>query len=169
MRYAIATLGCGLAIAACGSSGNTSSNARTFSAQGLKFAQCMRTHGVPNFPDPTSGGQIAITPNEVKSPAFQSAQGSCQKLLPNKGSPPRMTAAVRAAALRFAECMRTHGQPNFPDPLNGSGNPTGPVLVLQGMQFAVGTGLDPKSPAFRQAAQRCGIGLPTGPPGQATG
>jgi hypothetical protein len=50
-------------------------------AQKLKFAQCMRTHGVPNYPDPnnqggiTIGGRDGIDPN---SPQFQAAQKACQ-------------------------------------------------------------------------------------------
>jgi hypothetical protein len=124
----------------------------------------MRSHGVTNFPDPTAQGQIAVSPSEVQSPAFQSAQQACRHLLPNKGTPPRMTARERAAALQFAECMRTHGQPNFPDPSEGTPSSTGSVLVLRGMTFAIGPGLDPRTPAFRQAAERCGIRLPKGPP-----
>jgi hypothetical protein len=74
-----------------------------------------------------------------------------------------MTASERAAALRFAECMRTHGEPNFPDPSEGTPASNGAALMLRGMSFAVGPGLDPRSPALRQAAQRCGIRLPKGP------
>ena len=122
----------------------------------------MRTHGVSNFPDPNSGGGIAFSLSGLnpRSPAFQAAQGACRNLLPQKGAPPPMTAGERAAALRFAECMRANGQPGFPDP--GSRSPAGAhlVLVLHGMVFTPGPGLDPKSPAFRQAASRCGVRTP---------
>jgi hypothetical protein len=161
MRAASTALVCGLALAACGSSGNSSANASKANAAVL-FAQCMRSHGVSGFPDPNAqGGGIAVSPSEVHSPAFQSAQHACQHLLPNKGAPPHMTASQRAAAVRFAECMRTHGAPSFPDPTeHASGN--GSVLMLDGMTFAPGPGFDPGSPGFRQAATRCGIKLPTG-------
>lgn len=56
----------------------------------LKFARCMRAHGV-DVPNPTtSGGGIQFHrgpgggPNP-ESPAFQSAQKDCQSLLPLKG------------------------------------------------------------------------------------
>jgi hypothetical protein len=53
-------------------------------AQALKYAACMRSHGVPAFPDPTvSGGQIDFggTPGLGRSPQFQTAQVHCQPLL----------------------------------------------------------------------------------------
>ena len=164
----LTALACGLAIAACGSSSNTSTSgfgpSSASKAQiGLEFARCMRDHGVSDFPDPSTQGNISVNPSEVSSPAFQTAQQACQKLLPNKGPPPQMTASERRAAVKFSECMRTHGEPDFPDPTQGSSSGSGPTLVLNGMLFPVGPGLDPKSPEFQQAAERCGIRLPTGP------
>jgi hypothetical protein len=47
----------------------------------LRLAKCIRAHGVPNFPDPTSQG-IRISPSSginLNSPAFLTAQKSCQK------------------------------------------------------------------------------------------
>jgi hypothetical protein len=133
----------------------------------IKFAQCMRAHGVSSFPDPTGDGPIALTPSEVRSPAFRSAQQACHALLPDKGPPPHMTAGELRRAFTFAKCMRAHGVPSFPDPTQGT-RPTsgGPTLVLQGMLFKVGPGMDPKSPAFRQSVQRCGVRLPSAPPPQ---
>jgi hypothetical protein len=54
-------------------------------AQALKYAKCMRSHGVPNFPDPTeSNGSVyiggpGIDPN---SPQFIEAQNDCRSLAP---------------------------------------------------------------------------------------
>jgi hypothetical protein len=47
----------------------------------LRLAKCMRAHGVPNFPDPTSKGltfspSSGINPN---SPAFLAGQKRCQR------------------------------------------------------------------------------------------
>jgi hypothetical protein len=70
--------------------------------QGLKFAACMRAHGVPKFPDPQfSPGtaqlrldrQSGIDPN---SPIFQAAQKTCQKLMPGSKNSPRQTGGVFA-------------------------------------------------------------------------
>jgi hypothetical protein len=55
-------------------------------ARALKFSQCMRKHGIPNFPDPTegaSGHNITIGGNvDFHSPQVQSAQRTCQSYLP---------------------------------------------------------------------------------------
>jgi hypothetical protein len=54
--------------------------------QGLKFARCMRRHGVTNFPDPkvTSGSganQVArltgVSAQELQASAFQAAAKAC--------------------------------------------------------------------------------------------
>ncbi|HEY5057540.1 MAG TPA: hypothetical protein VII51_00855 [Gaiellaceae bacterium] len=46
--------------------------------QALKFAACMREHGVPNFPDPTfSHGNIGQRGFDPNSPQFQAAQKAC--------------------------------------------------------------------------------------------
>ena len=51
--------------------------------QGLQFARCMRSHGVPNFPDPevrtgAGGNQEAYLPGvDIQSPAVQFAAKRC--------------------------------------------------------------------------------------------
>jgi hypothetical protein len=127
----------------------------------------MRAHGVPNFPDPSSGGGINIAPGSglnPQSPAFQSAQQACQKLLPSKGQPPKMSASERQAALRFARCMRAHGEPDFPDPTETVPQGATRVLALRGMVFALRPGIDPRSPAFERAAASCGVRPPSQQP-----
>lgn len=49
----------------------------------FRFAACMRSHGVPNFPDPGAGA-AAIKPGTIdpNSPAFKSALTSCRSDLP---------------------------------------------------------------------------------------
>jgi hypothetical protein len=49
----------------------------------FRFAACMRSNGVPNFPDPSSG-KVTINPGEINpnAPAFKSAVTRCQNLLP---------------------------------------------------------------------------------------
>lgn len=50
-------------------------------AQALQVARCMRAHGMPNLPDPDSGGLIHVSNAEYNSPRFQSAQSACQSLM----------------------------------------------------------------------------------------
>ncbi len=124
------------------------------SAPALEFARCMRSHGVPNFPDP--GGPVVSGTKQL--PAFRPAMATCRKLQPggrSTGIP--LTERQRAAALAQARCIRDHGVPNFPDPTFPS---TG------GQLFPAIPGFDPKAPAFKHAAAACGsrgtVGQPRG-------
>jgi hypothetical protein len=159
-----------LAVAACGSSSPSSSGSALTSSRynsALKFAQCMRANGVSNFPDPsqTSGSGIQIQASQgpngqtlkvngtsVDAPAFQSAQTKCQKYMPQGPAlSSSQLAKVRQNVLKMAECMRSHGVPNFPDPTVS----TGPGGHGVGIQIG-GGGVDPKSPAFLAAQKICG-------------
>jgi hypothetical protein len=65
-----------------GGSGGTATNL----PNAVAFAHCMRTHGEPNFPDPTTsndGGAIFgnLAGLNVNSPQFQNAGRACQPLL----------------------------------------------------------------------------------------
>jgi hypothetical protein len=168
MRIALALISV-LCVAACGGSGagqsgGTGTTAGSGANQGLKFAGCMRAHGVPNFPDPSAAGGINIAPGSglnPQSPAFQAAQRACGRLLPAGGpGAHKVTRAQFVAALAFARCMRAHGLPHIPDPLASARSGSGPLLFLRGMMFAPGPGLDPQSPTFARAASRCGLRLP---------
>jgi len=47
----------------------------------LRYARCVRAHGVPDFPDPTSQG-LRISPSsgiDLNSPAFVAAEKGCQQ------------------------------------------------------------------------------------------
>jgi hypothetical protein len=127
--------------------------------QAVKYADCMRTNGMPNFPD--SDGTL---PNPVLA-AFRAATKACAKLQPpglHLGGPPAPTAAELRAALAFARCMRKHAFSDFPDPLTTYG----PGFTLgRGEYFpAIGNGTEVQSPTFRLAAEACGVKLPSGPP-----
>jgi hypothetical protein len=164
----IAAVG-GVLLAACGSSSTptTARSSGVTSDTAIKFSQCMRAHGVSNFPDPGSHGTFDFGPQSginPQSPAFQAAQQACKQFAPVKGPPPTMSESQRQAAFRFAQCMRSHGVPNFPDPTQTAPSGAVRVLVLNGMVFALGPGIDPKSPGFRQAASMCGVRPPPGPP-----
>jgi len=57
-------------------------------AQDLKFSKCMRSHGVPNFPDQTSQGDgitFSLRGMDPNPPQFQRAEETCQKLSPFPG------------------------------------------------------------------------------------
>ncbi len=160
---ALAVASCAVALASCGASAKPSAAAPGGQTRDLAFANCMRSHGVPNFPDPSAGGGIQITAGSginPRSPAFQSAQKACSQFQANGGHPPATSASEKLAALTFAKCMRAHGQPNFPDPSLTAPVGAPRVLVLRGMVFALPPGVDPKSTAFSRAGAACGGNLP---------
>jgi hypothetical protein len=166
---ALVACACGLAVTACGSSGSggKDGNSRAANYQSfLNYSKCMRAHGLPNFPDPSAGGGIQISPSEgvnPSSPAFQSAQKTCQHLLPGGGpGNQKPTEQDKQRMLALANCMRAHGLTNFPDPTTGqpnlgAGGPgQGAIIGINGLFFNLGAaGLNPQSPAFEHAAEAC--------------
>jgi hypothetical protein len=152
-----------LLITACGGGSSPSSSSASSSpaqsakyAKVLSFSQCMRSHGVPNFPDPNSSGAITLggasgSVNLASSQA-QSASQSCRHLLPNGGMlNPQQQQKALTVLLKLAQCIRSHGIPNFPDPalVNGSIK-----LNIQG------SGVNPKSPQLISAVRACRSTLP---------
>lgn len=161
----VVLLGC-VVLAACGSVGQPSGTATGAAndasgdkTRDFEFSQCMRSHGVTNFPDPSPGGGIELQGNlDPQSPAFRSARQACKQFAPDKGAPPPTSAADRAKALTLARCMRSHGVPQFPDPAFTQPRNAQSVLVVRGMLFAMPSSVTPKSPAFQQASRACGLG-----------
>jgi hypothetical protein len=148
--------------AACSSSSSSSSSHASGQASGqassssgsLAFSACMRSHGVPNFPDPVTGAngqaQVQITPGtsgiDPNSPAYQAANRACQSLLPaGKTAGGSVSPTVRAEYLRYAACMRSHGEPNYPDP------------TFSGNSVNLGnlSGIDTNSPQYQSASSAC--------------
>ena len=153
---ALVTAAGALALAGCGSSGTGVSAAAAsggpnpqMAKDSLKVSECMRAHGITNFPDPSSTGSLQITPSSglnPQSPSFQSAMRVCQKLLPGGGPGAHpMSAQQREQIIAQSQCMRTHGVPGYPDPtfLNG------------GISIHFPPGVDPSSPAFENAQKEC--------------
>lgn len=75
----------------------------------LKFAQCMREHGI-DMPDPVNGRfDLKVKPGDQRK--AEDAQKACGKFLQNVA--PHLSeeqqAKMRQAALDYAKCMREHG------------------------------------------------------------
>ena len=117
----------------------------------LELAQCIRSHGMPNFPDPspTAGilGMIENSGVNPRTPAFQAAVQACKKYEPGANLTLAQSAAQNARGVKESQCMRSHGVPNFPDPTTG---PVGEQVINMR-----GTGIDVQSPAFQAASQAC--------------
>jgi hypothetical protein len=127
----------------------------------------MRSHGVPNFPDPNAQGEIQGNFN-LQSPQFQAAQTKCRKFLATRSLNPTQQQALFTGTLAFSVCMRAHGVPQFPDPQK-----TDNGVVIMKIDDTSGSGLNPYSPALRNASKACqgdllrassAAGLPPPPP-----
>ncbi len=151
-------LGLALLAAGCGgSNGPAVRSSGSNKAQFVAYAQCMRNHGVSDFPDPTTppGGGVAFSIHggpgsdlNPTNPAFKAANQACRTLLPGGQQTPTRSSPKIAAEVRWAHCMRSHGVPNFPDP-NSQG-------AFDSSKF------DPTSPAFQTASTACLSLQPTG-------
>jgi hypothetical protein len=133
----------------------------------------MRSHGVPDYPDPNSSGQLPkIGPREepqlgVSESRFNVAQQACQRLWPYQAPTQAQQRQELAAALIFARCMRSHGIPNWPDPTTDPDS--GRVEFVISRSHA---GFDPRSPSPQivATAHECEHGLPASAlPGSPTG
>lgn len=123
------------------------------SDQGRKFAQCMREHGVPNFPDPNPDGSFDRT--DLDSDAMQAALPSCREMLPNGGQPSELDPALQEKLRQFARCMRDNGV-NMPDPDPNSDDPGLGAMPV-----------NPNDPNVRKIVEACQekVNLPVGPGG----
>ena len=84
----------------------------------MKFAECMRAHGVPDFPDPDPKGDTNFGV-DVTREVWTKAVDACKALKPPGALSSKRTPKEQSASLRFAQCVRDHGVKDFPDPVNG--------------------------------------------------
>ena len=142
-------------VASVAPSSTTAATTTTPTQNGLvAFSQCMRSSGVPNFPDPQrfAGGNVKLTIHQLgpSNPHVQTALAACNHLLPTNGGGSQETAqqqrTQRADELSFARCMRAHGVSHFPDP-TAQGQLT--------IEMVQAEGIDVHSPAVLQAVQTC--------------
>jgi hypothetical protein len=174
VAIAAALAGVALLTAACG--GGSASTTTPPASQGgtdaadytaaVAYTQCMRAHGVPNFPDPDpstlavgkpfGGATLAQAGVNLNTPQAQAASTACQHLMP-PGPSPAQRQLLLSEMLRYAACMRAHGLPNFPDPSTTPGG---------GYSLGLTPGVV-SSPQFQPAEQAChsvapGLPVPSG-------
>ena len=166
---AVGALASTILIAALATPGFAVAAARGESGGGgltVAYSECMRAHGVSDFPDPNSQGQIQLSGGpgsdlNPDNPTFKNAQNACQS------KQPRPTAAQQAQAeayaLRVARCMRAHGIKDYPDPTSGSGG-----RVSINLNNNPGSDLNPNNPAFQRAQAKCMPNAPKLPGGDHT-
>ena len=153
-----------LLAAACGGSpsstgsGGSPNAGRSANSQAVAYSRCVRAHGVPDFPDPDSNGQIpkeaAVSAlREVGDSRAKAATYACRNLNPAGQGSPTLTAQEQQDYLKAAACMRSHGITSFPDPTFPGGRANLPTIP---------SSIDTKSRQFTQAAQTCTKLIPAG-------
>lgn len=136
----------GPGVAALGSSsapGASASPSGDIREQQLAYAQCMRDHGIADFPDPDAQGHLTWAKDRDDRPQFNAADEPCPSLLPQ---PSEEKEQGLAWLLEVAECTREHGFPDFSDPEPGQ-----PLSIDAGANPE----LDPNSTEFRAALEAC--------------
>lgn len=161
-----------LALSACSggsasSSGNSSAAGRAAGTpSAFAYSGCMHAHGVPNFPDPDGkGNPRAVGPQQlgVSTSRYQAAEQACRRVLSTTGSlqqqtqqcllfgdcPQALVQQLLTVERKYAQCLRSHGIPNWPDPTI---SPKGgrPVFDLSG------AGLDSRSAAYSRDSSQFG-------------
>lgn len=150
-------LGClGLLAAGCGAnSGSPSKGGGSVSITQqqeisgyVTYAACLHKHGVEVQVARTGGlvWQAAAGVPGARSPQALAAERDCKALVPTgwyQAPSVAQTAENLALMLRYAECIRAHGVPNFPDPTS------------QGLRISSSSGINLNSPAFRAAEKSC--------------
>jgi hypothetical protein len=158
---------CGGSPSAAGGSPNAGGTANSPSAVG--YSRCVRSHGVPNFPDPDSSGvlpKVSAQELGISTSQLRAGQRACQLLLPNNGGalqqqaqqcvlagdcPEAVVQQMLTSGRRFAVCMRRHGVPDWPDPTIDTGAHRGvPFFDLSK------EGIDDHSPQIGPKMAECG-------------
>lgn len=173
-----ATLGVILLMPACSGgrstgSGGSNTSASTRSPSAVAYSVCIRSHGITKFPDPGSAGQIpkgdaqqlGVSPSQL-----QAAEHACAHLIPPTGDTAEQQQEAQCAmaddcsqtvvqkwmsGLRtLAQCLRSHGEPSWPDPVISSAGRN------QGLpHFNYGqAGIDHHSPLVLAKVDQC-VGL----------
>ena len=150
----------GPSVASAGTTPNTRAAATGSHASPLAYSQCMRAHGIKDFPDPDSQGRIGIQAGPGSDlgsdkPQFQAAQRACQSLRPPP--PPGQQKTDLQNALKFSQCMRAHGIKDFPDPQQ-----TGQGVGIS-IHGSPGSDLNPNNPTFTAAQKACQHFIGTAP------
>jgi hypothetical protein len=116
---AVIGAGCGSTAAPSGTGTTATATAGTKSDKAVKFAECIRGHGVPHFPDPDAKGEYVFG-IDVTPAVWQKAVDACKALEPPGALSGKRSPKQQSAALRFAGCIRRNGVKDFPDPVNGA-------------------------------------------------
>ena len=146
--------------AGCGSNGPARTSATATASpkkasareKAVRFAECIRAHGVADFPDPNAKNEfeygVSVTPA-----VWKRATTACKDLQPPGTLSSKRTPEEQSGALKFAQCMRDNGVKDFPDPTNGE------PLVDTTKIPSLGDRSPRTDPVFAPAMDKCSVAL----------
>ena len=146
--------------AGCGSNGPARTSATATASpkkasareKAVRFAECIRAHGVADFPDPNAKNDfdygVSVTPA-----VWNKATTACKDLQPPGTLSSKRTPEEQSGALKFAQCMRDNGVKDFPDPANGE------PLVDTTKIPSLGDRSPRTDPVFAPAMDKCRVTL----------
>ena len=132
-----------------GSGGSPKAGGSAAATSAVAYSHCIRSHGVPDYPDPAGDGTLPKVSSQrlgVSGSQLQTAQKDCAHLLPATGGsltstsmqqcylalvcPQALVEHALTAGREFAQCMRSHGVLNWPDPtVDSKGRPVYNISV----------------------------------------
>ena len=118
----------------------------------VKFAECIRAHGVSDFPDPDAKNQFQYGVS-VSPAVWNKAVSACKDLQPPGTLSGKRTPKQQSDALKFAQCMRDNGVKDFPDPANGD-----PLIDTTKIP-SLGNRSPRTDPVFAPAMDKCRVAL----------
>lgn len=146
---------CGLSAPASSGGSGRGNTAAINHEKAVKFSKCMRANGVTEFPDPDASGTLTLdavvngSSLNPDAPAWKQAIGACKDLEPAGFTGSKRSPQEQQAALKFAQCVRENGVPDFPDP-----TPNGPLIDTSRIPSLAGRGAR-SDPALTAAAHKC--------------
>jgi hypothetical protein len=156
MAAALLAAACSGSPSSTGSGGSPTAGGSA-NSQLVAYSRCVRSHGIPDFPDPASGDIPKETAQQlgVSDSVLRAATGACADLWPYQARTQAQQRQQLTDDLKFAQCMRSHGVPNFPDPTSSDGRVEFVISVSR-------DGFDPHSPQILAKARGCEHVLPAG-------
>jgi hypothetical protein len=145
-------IGMSLLLVACGGSAPKATATQENEEKLVKFAKCMREHGVSVTTSTASGGgELKVQGAKLNPQAMQAAQNACKRYQPSAGQQnltPQQKVEHEEAVMKFAKCMREHG-------VNVHASTSGGATKVSIEGGPGAGGPNPESPAFQAAQKAC--------------
>jgi hypothetical protein len=150
------TVACG-GSSSSGPAGSSSSPGSPTIAKDVVYADCMSAHGVDITVNSNGDFSASSSSSSPSSQQAETAETACQHLLPSSDQPSQARELSHfEQLLKYTQCMRSHGVPNFPDPVSeGNGAYSFGAPQAAPSNGAGGGGINPNSPTYQRAGQAC--------------